>query len=84
MGWLDASYIPVVKKSLQALSSYSRINENGILLRVCPSTSLGKDLDYYNSLVPEDAGYSDHHGDGLVLLALTEMYNLLEKEKNKK
>ncbi|NEW82349.1 MAG: hypothetical protein GZ094_08295 [Mariniphaga sp.] len=77
-GWLDASYIPVVKKSLHGLSDYSRITKNGELLKVCPSTSIGLNLDYYNSLVPEQEGHTAHHGDGLILLALTEMHVLLE------
>jgi len=77
-GWLDASYIPVVQKSLKALSTYSRITKNGELLKVCPSTSIGLNLDYYNSLTPEEEGHTDHHGDGLILLALTEMHVLLE------
>jgi len=80
-GWLDASYIPVVKRSLQGFSDYSRISKDGKMLRVCPSTSIGFDLEYYNTLIPEKDGQTDHHGDGLIIMALTEMHTLLENLK---
>ena len=78
-GWLDQSYIQVVKKSLVSLSDFSRISSKGELLRVGASTSIGPDLAYYNAR-PVEAEKEYSHGSGLMLLALTEMYTLLQNE----
>jgi rhamnogalacturonyl hydrolase YesR len=78
-GWLDASYIPVVKKSLAALSDPSRISVKGELLKVGASTSIGPDLAYYNAR-PVEAEDKYSHGSGLMLFALTEMNALLQNE----
>ncbi len=75
-GWLDKSYLPVVERSLAALSDTSRITDQGELLRVCASTSIGPDLNYYNERPAENINETDRHGAGLMLLALTEMYTL--------
>jgi rhamnogalacturonyl hydrolase YesR len=75
-GWLDKSYLPVVERSLAALSDTSRITDRGELLRVCASTSIGLDLNYYNERPAENINETDRHGAGLMLLALTEMYTL--------
>ena len=75
-GWLDKSYLPVVEKSLAALSDTSRITDRGELLRVCASTSIGLDLNYYNERPAENINETDRHGAGLMLLALSEMYTL--------
>jgi unsaturated rhamnogalacturonyl hydrolase len=79
-GWLDAAvYTPVVKKSLAALSDTSRISPKGELLKVGSSTSIGGDINYYNTRpVEQDKEYS--HGSGLMLFALTEMNTLLQNE----
>ena len=79
-GWLDASvYTPVVKKALVAFSDTSRISLKGELLKVSSSTSIGADLNYYNTReVEAEKSYS--HGSGLMLFALTEIHALLQKE----
>lgn len=41
--------------------------------KVSRSTSIGKDLDYYNTRPTRD---DDYHGNGLVLLALAEIHAL--------
>lgn len=79
-GWLDSSYTPAAIKALNALSDYSRISERGDLLKVCSSTSIGNDLEYYNTRKPEVIGRTDRHGDGLILLALSEMSFLLQNK----
>jgi unsaturated rhamnogalacturonyl hydrolase len=68
-GWLDASYAPFVKKALNGLKQ--RVNEVGGIDKVSRSTSIGLDLDYYNTRPTQD---DDHHGNGLMLLALTEIH----------
>lgn len=75
-GFLDKSYQPVAEKALFALSDTSRITERGELLRVCASTSIGLDLNYYNERPAENINETDRHGAGLMLLALTEMHAL--------
>jgi rhamnogalacturonyl hydrolase YesR len=70
-GWLDTSYVPVVRKALRGLKQ--EINEVGGINRVSRSTSIGLDLDYYNTRPTRD---DDHHGNGLMLLALTEIHAL--------
>jgi len=75
-GWLDKSYIPIVNKAFTGLEK--RITSNGSIDRVCMSTSIGDDLEYYNTRSFKD---DDYHGNGLMLLALTEVYRLYEKEK---
>ena len=80
-GWLDKSFIPVVEKSFNMLSDFSKITEKGVLIGICESTSIGQNMEYYNTRKKEqDGNYTDHHGDGLILLALTEMHMLLNKK----
>ena len=74
-GWLDKSYLQVIKKSMEGLKS--RITDEGGINKVCKSTSLGDNLDYYNN---RPIRYNDHHGNGLMLLALTEVYRLFENK----
>jgi len=82
-GWIDpAIYTPVVKKSLAALSDTSRISSKGELLLVGSSTSIGKDINYYNTrTIEQEKEYS--HGSGLMLFALTERNTLLSNESSK-
>jgi rhamnogalacturonyl hydrolase YesR len=80
-GWLDNSYIPIVKKSLHALIDTSRISANGDILKVSASTSIGSDLNYYNSRPVEVDDQKDRHGSGSMLLMLAEMYRLLNNIK---
>jgi unsaturated rhamnogalacturonyl hydrolase len=78
-GWLDNSYLPAVTNAYRALADTSRISAAGDILKVCESTSIGNDLEYYNNRRAEGIS-TDHHGDGLVLLAITEMYNVMQKK----
>lgn len=77
-GWLDASYRPVVERSFRALMDTSRISATGDILKVCASTSIGKDLDYYTARSVEVDDQKDRHGSGSMLLALAEMFHLFE------
>ena len=74
-GWIDTAYLPVVKKAFTGLKE--RINKDGSINKVCMSTSIGNDLDYYNTRSFKD---DDYHGTGLMLLALTEIHMLFEKQ----
>ncbi len=78
-GWLDRSYLPVVVRSLHALIDTSRIAANGDILKVSASTSIGSDLNYYNTRKIEMDDQKDRHGSGSMLLALSEMYWLQQK-----
>lgn len=73
IGWLDKSYLPIVKKAFTGLEK--QINSDGSISRVCMSTSIGDDLNYYNKRSTND---HDYHGTGLILLALTEVHKLLQ------
>ena len=68
-GWLDDSYRRTAQRALAGLRG--QITPDGRITNVCPSTSIGRDLGYYNTLVRKD---NDPHGCGLVLLALTEAW----------
>lgn len=70
-GWLDSSFVPVILKTLSGLKS--RISAEGGIEGVCKSTSIGDNLDYYNTRINR---YDDTHGNGLMLLALTEIYKM--------
>lgn len=74
-GWLDASYRPVVEKAMRGLDQ--QINNNGSINKVCMSTSIGNDLEYYNNRSSKD---DDYHGVGLMLLALTEAHTLFQNK----
>jgi unsaturated rhamnogalacturonyl hydrolase len=68
-GWLDTSYVTLLRKAIKGLKQ--RINEVGGIDRVSRSTSIGLDLEYYNTRPTQD---DDHHGNGLMLLALAEIH----------
>jgi unsaturated rhamnogalacturonyl hydrolase len=70
-GWLGPSYRKPLEKAFAALKL--RINSIGGIDKVSRSTSIGNDLDYYNTRPTRD---DDHHGNGLVLLALAEIHSL--------
>ncbi len=78
-GWLDKSYIPVVEKIFKGLKT--RIDKEGAITGVCSSTNLENDLEYYNKRPSE---FDDQHGNGLVLLALTEIYKMQNNFNTKK
>jgi rhamnogalacturonyl hydrolase YesR len=75
-GWIDKSYIPIVKKAFAGLEK--QITSNGSINKVCMSTSIGDNLDYYNNRSFKD---HDQHGNGLMLLALTEIYRLFQNQE---
>ncbi|NCU03983.1 MAG: hypothetical protein GXC73_08350 [Chitinophagaceae bacterium] len=75
-GWLDVSYTDKVRKAFAGLEQ--RINADGSISKVCMSTSIGDDLEYYNNRSTND---HDYHGAGLVLLALTEVHTMNQKLK---
>ncbi len=76
-GWLvKKNYINVINHALAGLKS--RITKNGAINKVCKSTSLGDSLEYYNSRPIRD---NDYHGNGLMLMALTEIYYLQKEYK---
>jgi unsaturated rhamnogalacturonyl hydrolase len=72
-GWLDSSYGKALQKAFAALKL--RINPTGGIDKVSRSTSIGNDLNYYNTRPTRD---NDHHGNGLVLLALAEIHTLFQ------
>jgi len=74
-GWLGKSYTAVVNKAMKGLRG--RISESGGINKVCKSTVIEDNLDYYNNRPIKD---NDHHGHGLMLLALTEVYRLYENK----
>ena len=51
---------------------------NGDILKVSASTSIGADLDYYNSRKIEVDDQKDRHGSGAMLLALSEAYQVFQ------
>ncbi len=71
-GWLDNSYTEIVEKAMTGLKQ--RISEEGGLYNVCEGTGIGENIEYYNNRAMP---YDDEHGTGLMLLALTEGYQLL-------
>jgi unsaturated rhamnogalacturonyl hydrolase len=73
-GWFDTSYVKVVQTALKGLKP--RINDVGGIDKVSRSTSIGLDLDYYNNRPTQD---DDHHGNGLMLLALTEIHAMQQR-----
>lgn len=68
-GWLDDSFRENVNKALAGLAG--QITPEGGINNVCQSTSIGRDLAYYNARAKKD---NDQHGFGLVLLALAEAW----------
>ncbi len=70
-GWLDASYARALDRAVAGLRR--RINSTGGIDRVSRSTSIGNDVSYYNTRPTRD---DDHHGNGLMLLALAEIHSL--------
>lgn len=67
MGWIDAENMKVADKAIQGLNQ--KITKDGAILDVCQGTSIGYSLDFYKN---RRHPFDDHHGQGPVLLALTE------------
>lgn len=74
-GWLDTSYTAALQKAFKGLKK--EINDVGGINRVSRSTSIGLDLEYYNTRPTQD---DDHHGNGLMLLALAEIHALQQSK----
>lgn len=74
-GWIDNTFTTVIEKAVKGLKQ--RISGKGGINKVCKSTSIGDGLEYYNNRPIRD---NDHHGNGLMLLALTEVYHLFENK----
>lgn len=74
-GWLDKSYISIVKKAFKGIRQ--QIDKNGGINKICKSTSIRNDLEYYNN---RPAKYDDYHGSSLILLALTEIFHLEQRD----
>jgi rhamnogalacturonyl hydrolase YesR len=75
-GWLDISYAGKVRKAFSGLEQ--RINSDGSISKVCMSTSIGDNLEYYDQRSTND---HDYHGAGLVLLALSEFHTMNQQLK---
>lgn len=75
-GWLDRSYMPVVQKAFAGLEK--QVTFTGSINKVCMSTSIGDNLEYYNNRSSKD---DDFHGAGLMLLALTEIHILFQNQE---
>lgn len=67
-GWLDASYVPVVKNAWMALVSY--INEEGDMTEICVGTNKKNDRQYYYDR-PRMIG--DFHGQAPMLWCAAEL-----------
>jgi len=66
-GWIAPIYLDTARRAFRGLNQ--KITKDGALLDVCQGTGIGRDLDFYkNRKRPVDDG----HGQGAVLLALTE------------
>jgi unsaturated rhamnogalacturonyl hydrolase len=72
LGWLDASYRPVVDRAWSGLSA--RIAEDGLLRDVCAGTGAGPTLRYYYDR-PAVSG-ADDRGGAMCLLAALEVAEL--------
>ncbi len=66
-GWIDDDYMEIADKAIKGLNK--KITEDGAILDVCRGTSIGYDLNFY---VNRSRPYDDHHGQGPMLLGLTE------------
>jgi rhamnogalacturonyl hydrolase YesR len=67
-GWIEKDYLKIAQKAFAGLNS--RITRDGAILGVCQGTSIGENLDYY---LTRQRPFDDNHGQGAVLLALTEL-----------
>ncbi|MDI1342929.1 MAG: glycoside hydrolase family 88 protein, partial [Pseudolabrys sp.] len=74
-GWLDETFRETLRRALTGIAS--RVTPEGGLNGVCQSTSIGRDLEYYNARPKKD---NDQHGFGLVLFALAEAYEMENKK----
>lgn len=72
LGWLDQSYLPVVRKAWPALLSH--ITADGEIVDVCTSTGAGPSLRYY--LDRTAISGPDDRGGAMALGAALEMYEL--------
>ena len=76
MGLLDYDiYFEVIKKAVTGLLSES-VDERGNIFGVCRGSGSSKDANYYASL---GTVLNDDHGTGMVIAALCEMIELINK-----
>jgi len=67
-GWLEKDYLKIAQKAFAGINA--RITRDGAIIGVCQGTSIGENLDYY---LNRQRPFDDKHGQGAVLLALTEL-----------
>jgi rhamnogalacturonyl hydrolase YesR len=75
LGWIDASFTPVVRRAWRALSAH--VVEDGALVDVCSGTGAGPTARYYYDRPAIDG--PDDRGGAMALLASLEMYELDHK-----
>jgi rhamnogalacturonyl hydrolase YesR len=72
LGWIDRSYLPIIRRAWHALAAH--IVEDGTVIDVCASTGAGPTRKYYFDR-PAITG-ADDRGGAMALLAAIEMYDL--------
>ena len=71
-GWIDNSYIEVIKKAWEGLLKYS-IDSEGNVYGVCMGSGCSMEKEYYYGI---PTIMNDDHGTGAVLAAASEWYEL--------
>jgi unsaturated rhamnogalacturonyl hydrolase len=66
-GWIDPSFLDEARRAFCELNQ--KITKEGALLDVCEGTGIGRDLEFYKN---RKRPFDDGHGQGAVLLALSE------------
>jgi rhamnogalacturonyl hydrolase YesR len=74
-GWIDPAYFEAARKAFKGLDQ--KITPEGGLLDVCEGTGIGHDLAFYQN---RQRPFDDHHGQGAVLLALSEYTLALRRQ----
>jgi unsaturated rhamnogalacturonyl hydrolase len=74
-GWIAKNNLDAAQKALGGL--HQKITEDGAILDVCQGTGIGCDLAFYEQ---RGRPFDDHHGQGAVLLALTELFYAAQSE----
>lgn len=73
-GWIDDKYKDNIMSAVEGLTK-SKIDERGNIYDVCKGSGNSMDEEYYVKLATID---NDDHGTGVILVALSEAYNLLK------
>jgi unsaturated rhamnogalacturonyl hydrolase len=74
-GWIDPGYLDTAHRAFRGLNQ--KITKDGALLDVCQGTGIGRDLEFYKS---RKRPIDDGHGQGAVLLALTEYFTATRRQ----